>query len=78
LLFEFVLECANRKVQENREGLQMNGKHELPIYANDVNKLGANINNIKKALLEVIREGGLEVNTDKTMYKVTSRHQNAK
>jgi len=80
LLFNFALEYAIRRVQVNRNGLKLNGSHQLCIFADNVNVLGASIHTIKKkagALLFGSNEIGLEVNADKIKYMVMSRDQNA-
>jgi hypothetical protein len=48
LLFNFALEYAIGKVQENQVGLKWNGTHQLLAYAADVNLLGDSMETIKK------------------------------
>jgi hypothetical protein len=48
LLFNFALEYAIRKVQENQVELKLNGTHKLLAYPDDVTLLGDNLDIIKK------------------------------
>jgi hypothetical protein len=42
-VFNFALEYAIRRAQENQKGLKLNGTHQFFAYANDVNIARENI-----------------------------------
>jgi hypothetical protein len=69
LLFNFALECAIRRAQENHKGHKLNGTHQLLAHFYDVNIAGENIDIIQKnteALLHAGKEVDLQVNPEKT------------
>jgi hypothetical protein len=78
LLFNFAIEYAIRKVQENQVRLKLNGAHQPLAYADDVNLLGDNIDTIKKnmeTLIDASKEVGIEINLEKTNYMLVSHRQ---
>jgi hypothetical protein len=80
LLFNFALEYAIRRVQENHDGLTLSGTHQLLVYADDVHILGGSVRTTEKSaecLVVASKQIGLDVNADKTKYTVMSRDQNA-
>jgi hypothetical protein len=78
LVFNFALDYAIRKVQENQVGLKLNLTHQLLVYADDVNPLENNKDTVKKNTeipIDAAKEVGLELEAEKTKYMLLSRHQ---
>jgi hypothetical protein len=78
LLFNFALEYAIRKDQENQVGLKLNGTHQLLAYANDVHLMGDNIYTMKKNTETLVDDSkeDLEMNVEEAKYLLLSCHQN--
>jgi hypothetical protein len=81
LFFNFALKYAIRRVHTNQDGLKLNGTHQLSVYADYVDLLGASLRKIEKntaSLVGASKETALEVKADKTKYMVMYRDQNAR
>jgi hypothetical protein len=61
-------------------GLKLTGAYQQLVCADDVDIVEVNIDTTKKnteTLIDSSKEGGLEINAEKTKYMLLSRHQNA-
>jgi hypothetical protein len=75
LHFNFALEYAIRKVQQNAKGFELDETHQLLVYADNFIILGKDKNTKNKntgALLQASRDSNLEVNAEKTKYMFVS------
>jgi hypothetical protein len=78
LFCNFALGYALRKVQENREGLELNGTHQLLVCAVVLNTgRKMNVMKVTEARLVDTKQVKLEVNAENTEYMVMSCRQNA-
>jgi hypothetical protein len=71
--------CFLFRMVWNKEGLKFSGTHQLLVCADDV-VLEDNLNTLKKktkALRDISKEVGVEINTEKSKYIFMSCHQNA-
>jgi hypothetical protein len=76
-VFNFALEHAIRKIQENDVGLELKGIHQLLVNDDIFNLLGDSVNKRKEnsgTFLEARRGIGLDVKAEKTKYMIMSRH----
>ena len=60
-------------------GLELKWKYQLLVYADEVNTLAQTLRTVREnteIFIKARKDIGLEVNSGKTKYMITSRHQN--
>jgi len=65
LLFDFALECSIRRVKVDQKSLKLIGSHQLLVYNDDLNVLGASICTVREcteASVFVSNDIGLKLN----------------
>jgi hypothetical protein len=73
MLFNFALEHVIRRVQVNQDALNLNGTHQLLVYADDVNILGGSLRTVKKntkPLVVASVQNGPEANRENFKYLI--------
>jgi hypothetical protein len=78
LLFNIGLEYTVSKVQENQDGLELNGVYQIQVSYDDHNLLGENINTINKTtkvMSEARKKVGPQIDADRIKYIFMSLHQ---
>ena len=68
------------KVRVNREGLKLNGTHQIQVYVDDAYILGGSVHTWRKNTEDLVvasKEIDLQVKSDKTKYMAMFQEQNA-
>jgi hypothetical protein len=71
LLFKFFLNVS-LEVSVKQEGLNLNGTHQILLYAGDVNILGGSRHTLRKNTGDLVvasKQTGMEGNADETKYR---------
>ena len=79
LLFNFVLEYANCRVQVNQNGFKSNGSNQRLVYADYISIWGESVYDVRKNTEELVvanKEIGIELILDKYNYMLMTRDQN--
>jgi hypothetical protein len=76
IFYHLCFRICHYKGSKHQAGLKLGGTHQLLLYADDVSLLGSDVNTTNiTALINSIKEVGIEVNKEKTKYMLMFRHQ---